>query len=224
MEWSYGITTIAAREHSLFARTKSSLHCAGFQDPVVLVDEELKGQTSALRNWQTLLVHLYLKKPNAERYAIFEDDLLACSNLKIYLSQCEYPKLGYLNLLTHDQNMCLTGNVPGWHKSNQRGRGAVGLVFDNKTLTTLFRTVEFWKRPKKKNRQCPDGMVVECLREHKMKEYIHYPSLLQHEGSVSALGHKYGKVHGFKGEDYDPMTLLHHDKNGAAYHRESSSV
>jgi hypothetical protein len=51
-------------------------------------------------------------------------------------------------------------------------------------------------------------MVIEALQPLGYTEYIHYPSLLQHVSTESSIGHDYGMMLGWEGEDYDPMTLL----------------
>lgn len=218
--WSYGITASPQRvDNGLLLQTVKSLAAAGFNDPTIFMDgacdfdESWNGLVNKLvirtpgighlPNWMTSLVHLYCTAPKAVYYALFEDDLICCKNLRQYLESCEPPN-GYWNLLTHDQNIVYANNVNGWHESNQRGRGAVGLVFPRDTLLALIRARGFFDRPSLDGEQNADGMVITCLRPLELKEYIHFPSLVQHMGLQSVMNHKYGKVRAFV-EDYDPV-------------------
>lgn len=226
--WSYGITAVPQRLETTLPDTLRSLKKSGFDEPTIFFDGYFPngfGYESIysivqkripivihptichLANWMTALLYIYTSNCQADRYALFEDDLLCVSNLREYLDSLVYPEMGYWNLLTHDENLLLTNKVEGWHKSNQKGRGALGLVFDRKAVQDLLTNRQFIERPLG-NKQNADGMVMDTLRPMGYSEYIHYPSLLQHTGTVSAMGHHYGKVSGFKGEGYNPMERL----------------
>lgn len=224
--WSYGITTVPSRADNLLAQTVASLAAAGFDSPAIYMDgmpEESQSPNldnvssvvirwpplGNLGNWMNALFNLYLDNPAAEMFAVFEDDFICCKNLREYLERCPYPKFGYWNLITHDQNLVLTGGIEGWHLSNQLGRGAVGLVFNNKAVRRLLSCQEFITSAGVKGRRgSADGMVLTVLKGLDYEEYIHYPSLLQHKGGgASVLGHQYGEMKGWI-EGYDPLTLL----------------
>lgn len=219
--WSYGITTVPQRIDNLLIQTVESLAKSGFDNPTLFIDgicdcklDHLrqvvyKQQQGHLQNWIQAITHLYVNAPKADYFAIFEDDLIACKNLRSYLEACRYPEKGYWNLLTHDCNLSHTNNgQKGWHKSNQRGKGAVGLVFSKLAVMDLLQSSTFWKRRSKDNLlQAADGVVMDALKVAGYDEYIHYPSLVQHQGFVSAIGpgHRYGEVLGFESVDYDPL-------------------
>lgn len=216
--WACGVTTIPGRVKTLLPQTLQSLHKAGFPAPWIFMDGACDiGQLDNygglvirhpggghLANWYLAMTTLYTSFPKAERYAIFEDDLLCCPNLRSYLDSCPYPAPGYLNLLTHDCNLVLTGPVHGWHKSNQRGKGAVALVFDREAAQALLSCREFINRPADRKRKCADGVVCDSLIPQGYTEWVHYPSLVQHVGVESSLGHEYGLVGGFR-SGYDPL-------------------
>ena len=225
MRWAVGITTVEERLNTLLPDTLESLERAGFDQPYLFIDGWTtltahalayevtmhSDKVGQLRNWISALVGLYTRYPDAERYAIFEDDLLACCNLKRYLERCPYPSNGYLNLLTHDQNLAFIGPNHGWHQSNQLGRGAVGLVFDRVAAEALLRCGTLLNRPRNHTlMQAADGAIINGLGSLGFKEWVHNPSLLQHVGEESTLGHDYGRVMAWKGEHYDPLTLLEH--------------
>lgn len=235
MNWSYGITTVPQRIQTTLPTTVKSLSRAGFDCPTLFVDGYLPGDyhieyfygiaqkkvavvlhpnIGHLANWMTALVYLYSSDPCADRYVIFEDDLLSVVNLREYLEKTEYPEKTYFNLLTHNQNLILTGCKEGWCQSNQLGRGAVGLMFSRRAVQDLMASRAFVDRPTRWNpkvnqkRGGADGMVLDSLKQQGYLEYVHYPSLLQHVHSQSTLGHAYGPVKGFKGEEYDPLKIL----------------
>jgi hypothetical protein len=232
MDWTYGITTVPRRTNNLLKQTVECLGASGFVNPILFVDGNLpdgwqpppgagpvvsyQPTIGALQNWMVALMYLYVRRPRCDRYAIFEDDLICCSNLKDYLDCCEFPKKGYLNLLTHDENVKHTRERPGWHKSNQLGKGAVGLVFNREAVKILLTSPDFIERPATSLRKAADGLVCDVLVKLGWVEYIHYPSLLQHEGIVSAIGpgHRYGRVSSFFGTEYNPLELFKSGGNG----------
>lgn len=221
MNWSYGITTVPERVNTLLPETIGSLASSGFLNPLVFIDGaadigELTGHGGLtiqfpnrghLRNWLTALVGIFTANPTADRYAVFEDDFVCCNNLREYLEKMEWPENGYLNLLTHDENLLKVDGKRGWHLSNQLGRGAVALVFTQKAVLDLLRSPELFERTQETRRQCADGLVIDTLKPLGYREYIHYPSLVQHVGLVSSMGHDYGKVLGYI-ENYNPMELI----------------
>lgn len=214
MDWAYGITTVPERFDTLLPQTVASLAAAGFDRPVLFVDGNIPGhkdlevvshpRVGHLRNWMNALFYLFATK-NADRYAIFEDDLLACRQLREYLERCPFGKV-YWNLLTHDENLIFTNGIPGWHLSNQLGRGAVGLVFDRATVDCLLRMERFVRSPAN-GETMSDAVVIATLKSIGYEELIHYPSLLQHVGFESTLGNSFGHVRGFLGVDYDLLSI-----------------
>src|SRR5688572_492151 len=152
-KWSYGVTTVPERLNNLFPATLKSLERAGFPNPRVFVDgcaepKMYVGHSAGgltLRNprvrtagnWVLSLYELFIRDPGCDRYAVFQDDFVTGLNLKKYLDHCKYPKAGYWNLYTFPSNQSLAKNT-GWYVSNQCGRGAVALVFDNEAVVTLL--------------------------------------------------------------------------------------
>lgn len=216
MQWAYGITTVPERRHDLLPATIDSLARAGFDRPVLFVDGQIANyndleivchsRVGQLLNWMNGLFYLYTTSPKADRYAIFEDDIVACRQLRKYLEQCPLPERVYWNLLTHNENLVFTKEVRGWHESNQLGRGAAGLVFDRKGVESLLRVEQFLHYPRRGG-SMSDAAVVSGLKPIGYRELIHYPSLIQHVGINSTIGHSYGLVRGFLGEDYDLLSI-----------------
>jgi hypothetical protein len=161
---------------------------------------------------------LYLRQPQADRYAIFQDDCTTYANLRSYLDQSPYPSDGYLNLYTMPSNQTIAPTTNGWYralflqcvKCNKRqhltgvqqtgmccgerqfqyGRGAVGLVFNRQALHALLSSDHMAQRPTDPMRghRAIDGGISWSMNKAGFYEYVHSPSLLQHIGKVSSMG------------------------------------
>ena len=222
LSWSYGVTTVPERLRDLLPRTLASLAAAGFSAPRLFVDGaegiathfglDVTYRYPRIRtfcNWWLALVELYVRNPAADRYAIFQDDFITYRNLRPYLEQW-YPEKGYLNLYTFPVNQQLAKRE-GWYESNQRGKGAVALVFNREAVTTLLTQPHFVGRPQNAHRghKSVDGGVVTALTKVGFKEYVHNPSLVQHTGLESSMGNKkHALATSFRGEQFDAMELL----------------
>lgn len=235
IKWSYGVTTVPCRKDSLLPMTLSSLRVAGFPEPRLFVDgatpkqareyEEQFGLLVTSRNptirtymnWVLALAELYGREPYANFYAVFQDDFVTYSNLRQYLEKCEYPGRGYWNLYTFPVNQAICPKHPnglekiGWYPSNQLGRGAVALVFNRETVLTLLTHQHMVERPIDVDRgwKAVDGGVVTALNKAGWQEFVHNPSLVQHQGTISTMRNKpHKQATSFKGTDFDAMNLL----------------
>ena len=228
--WAYGITTVASRIASgLLERTILSLAKGGFDNPRLFIDglpiealpdfakdRQVTIRNPAIRlygNFHLGLSELYIREPHADRYAMFQDDMVTYPNLRQYLESCEYPKRGYLNLYTFRENE--KSDRQGWYLSNQLGKGAVALVFNNETLVKLLKNGFWLTRHAIKHTNAArswkfvDGGVVEAMRQQGCKEFVHYPSLVQHTGTMSTLGNsRHAQAPSFKGESFDALRLV----------------
>lgn len=235
-KWAYGVLTVPERRETLLPRTLASLAKAGFPEPRLFID----GARSAAQyrsldlpvtvhdprigvfgNWVLALWELYLRDGLADRYAIFQDDLVAYRNLRQYLEQCPYPERGYWNLYVYSQDQERKDGKVGWFLSDQWGKGAVALVFNREAVSVLLGQSHITKRPQIANRKrslkAVDGAVVEALTKGAgWKEWVHSPSLVQHtgeasEGETSIAGNKRHKRHllptSFRGEDFNALEL-----------------
>jgi hypothetical protein len=223
MNWSYGVTTVPSRiKGGLLEKTLTSLNSSGLGSPLLFSDGLFSKllisnfpfyqwvthpNLGATANWIVTLTYLYVKNPKADIYAIFEDDILCVPGIKEYVEHTGVPTKGYLNLLTHDENLVKLGPNPteGWHLSNQKGRGAAGLVFSRQAVLDLISSEAFTGQTYQ-GKNSTDGMVYLGLAESKYQEWVHYPSLLQHVG-VSTLGHNYGEVEAFT-STFNPLNKL----------------
>jgi hypothetical protein len=237
--WACSVTTIPARTE-LFSRTIQSLLDAGFPAPDVYVDgseerEAFHTNTKLVHyrthniktfpHWLLTLVDMYLRDAEADRYAIFQDDLVCCKGLRDYLDSCPFPKDGYWNLFTIMGNDYNTDKktreqtpkqypFEGWHLSNQLGQGGLGLVFDNEAVLDLITQRHMYERMWDHSRRYKymDGAVVTAMNVAGRKELIHVPSLVQHTGQVSSIGNDWSTNRDiaatFKGEDFDARSLI----------------
>lgn len=244
MKWQYGITTVPERRRTTLPTTLRSLEKAGFTQPRLFMDgyqtstlyQELSLPYSIrdpilrpMGNWWLALWELYIREPEADRYVIFQDDLLACTNLRQYLEKATYPERGYLNLYTAPSNesMIEFGKQGfGWVRARtltsgpsepvpyQTGRGALGLVFDKVAARTLLCSPHFVQKFTDPHRgwRSIDGAVVTAMNQAGFSEYVHCPSLLQHIGDKSTIGNlplaDRHQSQTFPGDDFDALTLL----------------
>ncbi len=234
MEWSYGVTTVPSRIKKLLPRTLTSLAGAGFTHPRLFIDGAKNGEDykhfgleittrdPAIRvaaNWVLALYELYLRKPNADRYAVFQDDFVTYKNLKNYLEQCTYPPKGYWNLNTFPENEAKAPKDKiGWYLSNQRGKSATALAFNNEAVTLLLgrRHLIIRAQQPKRGYQAIDGAVVTSFGSLGWKEFVHNPSLVHHTGDKSTIlcpngtpkTKNYPPSATFRGEDFDALELI----------------
>lgn len=224
MEWAYGVTTVPSRCDDLLPKTLASLTKAGFDKPRLFLDGEYRDihiwmldysitnrnpPVRAYGNFILACWELLIRNPNAERFAIFQDDFVTYPYLREYLESCEYPKKGYWNLYTFPENH--KPEKRGWYPSNQWGRGAVALIFDNANLRFLLSQSNIVNKPLdcKKGYKSIDGAVITAFRDAGRVEYVHNPSLVQHTGDLSAIGNSaHRKSPCFNGEDFDARELI----------------
>ena len=215
MNWQYGVTTCRQRLGTLLPDTLRSLAEAGFDRPRLFIDgcsshevpDPLKSllitcrspTVGAYGNWILAAWELYVRDPRAERYAIFQDDLVMCHGTRDYLERCEYPGRGYLNLFTFATNEhIIFGKPKGWHRSDQLGKGALALVFDHLAMVTLLQQSHTVDKPQLPNgNQSIDGAVQHALvAQAGFSEYVHCPSLAQHRGRETTIGEDFaGRRH-----------------------------
>ncbi len=234
MTWSYGVTTVPARRDSLLPRTLKSLRAAGFDRPRLFVDGGRDSDSwadefgldvtvrtgppvKAYANWVLALWELFAREPMADRFAVFQDDVLVVKNLRGYLERVPLLDGGkvYWNLFTYPPGRQI--ELPrerGFHKSNQLGRGALGLVFDRQGVVDLLGSRFMAERPldPDKGTRNLDGGVLQTLKGQGYTEMVHRPSLTEHLGEESTIDRPGGSLirvsADFPGEGFDAMDLI----------------
>lgn len=218
--WEYGITTVPERRKTYLPETLKSLAAAGFDRPRLFVDGDddtlswkrefnLEVSTRFPRvmtraNWMISITELYFRNRRANMFALFQDDLIACKDLFAYLNSCKLPTEGYFNLYTMPfPHQAQLPNEFGWHKSNQKGRGAVALVFTRDAIMTLLtqkHMVDNYLDAHRGDRNV-DGGISNAFKKAGWYEYVHNPSLVQHIGDETSMGSKkHPKAVTFTGE------------------------
>lgn len=222
----------------MLEHTLAALRLAGFDTPRLFVDgsrvEDYPHYEVTIRaqrilpfgNWWLALQELLIRHPEAERYAIFQDDALAVKNLKPYLDALPWPSDGYFNLYVHPDNKDRAA-LKGWNLSDQCGKGAVALAFSREAALALASSRGMAERPAHPTRgwRFIDGGVADAMKKAGFCEYVHCPSLVKHVGEVSTFSKAEratvsdalspyrwpnGRYEGagFPGNDYDAMELL----------------
>lgn len=252
-KWAYGVTSCAERVDTLLPKTLLSLAHAGFDKPRVFIDGckdsaaiaislaqrspmlvgiEVSCHYPAMKtvgNWVAGLWELLVRNPTADRFAMFQDDLVICKDVRRYLDASHWPAKGYLNLLTFPSNQGVAPRSPagrgaGWFearecyngplyhgKVGQKGLGAVALCFTREAVLDILSSRHVVERPldavwaTKKL----DGMVVTAMNQLGWREYCHDPSLVQHTGEVSSIGNRpHPLAPSFRGEQWSAMEVL----------------
>jgi hypothetical protein len=180
-------------------------------------------------SWVLALYELYLRDPAADRFAVFQDDLECARNLRPYLERVPYPPKSYLNLMTFRSNEdAVRGRPVGFHESAplntrppvlyhgrplQKGEGAVALLFDRAAAVELLSSRHLAMRAQDPHRgwQLIDGGVVESLNQAGFREHCHFPSLVNHVGARSSIGHPPFPPALTYREGLDALTLLQGD-------------
>jgi len=232
IEWAVGVTTVQARLNTLLPATLNSLAAGGFggllrlfvdgcRDPKS-VEEWCKlpvstrsQQLGIAGSWMLTLHELYLRQPRADYYLIFQDDVAVLKNLRHYLEQSPLPRAAFGNLfLARGPHKVLKARWPkvpvGWHKSDQKCRGAQGLLFPNPAARALLLSTfaNNWPNTVKGDRNV-DGMIVQAMNQAGYDEWVHCPTLCEHTGRLSTVGHGIMEsVDTWRGEDYDSLELL----------------
>lgn len=246
--WAYGVTTVPQRKSSgELLLTLASLRAAGFDKPTLFVDGPdddewfkfgidfaFRGERiGAVGNWLLTAWELLIRNPQAERFAIFQDDFIAVKNLKAYLDAVPWPANAWLNLYTFSKNEAAVHGKRGWVETDtfdvspeghrwQWGLGAVALCFERAALEACVSS-SHWIRKiadcrehnpsvgdfRQKRLRGIDGGVQSALNLAGYREYVHAPSLVQHVGHDSSMGNgRHKQALTFPGDQFDAMSWL----------------
>lgn len=226
MKWVYGLTTVPSRRDNLLPRTLESLKKSGFGEPHLFIDacDDSKSyirefglpvtchsrRVKTVSNWWLTLWELYYSNPKADRFAIFQDDIVTGLNLKAYLESQDLPEHTYWNLFSFRKNE-YNLSVKGWRRARLRGFGALGLVFSNNQVQKMLCTSHMVKKPHRDRAHiCVDGAIWTMMNSRGCQETVHNPSLVQHIGGQSSMREKVWNddtSKSFLGEDFDYLTL-----------------
>lgn len=146
-----------------------------------------------IRNWMAAAEYLVFYKP--AYVLMLEDDILlsknAGSTLIKGLLKYHTPRLGFLSLFTPRINAKrIDKTFSGWAKITPSSRlcGALGWCFPVEVMETLLRSRTLQKVIN--NKDGLDTTVGQVLGNNRMVCYQHFPSLSDHIGYISTLGHR----------------------------------
>lgn len=108
--WAVAVTT-APRPVATLPRTLDSLRRAGWSDLRVFHDSTGAG---AWRNWIEALASLVRDQPAADAFAMVQDDVVLCRELKTYLQETLWPIAGRVALCSPFTPGAYRRCRPGW--------------------------------------------------------------------------------------------------------------
>ncbi len=200
MNWATAITTAPRSEYYL-PETIASLSAAGWDKPTIfaepdspvpmgcqVVDAETK--QGSWPNFLRALGTMIEWRPNADWYAVFQDDILIAENCRAWLEP-QLPPDGIVSLYCSGKTS--EGRQPGWFQIEQgiaarRAYGALAVLFPA-VLAKMLVT----ERPGRGSLTKTDIHIGRFCDKHEISYWYHTPSLVRHVGHVSAIKHVPGE-------------------------------
>lgn len=208
LTWAVAVLT-APRKPPTLSATLDSLHAAGcvdlhlFAEPSVVIPAAFsmlplvrhQQRQGPLRNFCFAAQALLDSHPDADCYAIFEDDISAALGLRRWCDREFWP--GDHGLLSLYTSRVSCDDRPGWQTLNlgcYRTFGALAFVFRGPTLRDFLADVGV-RRHVEWGDCGADAVVGEWALQRGIGIAYHSPSLVQHEGKTTSLaGHELGRV------------------------------
>ena len=219
--------TLSPRKKSTHNETLRSAKLAGFDDihlfmdGKVEVDDEFshypvtirEPKLGAWKNWITTLKDLYELYPERDAYAIFQDDVSFCKNVKKFAEKTLWANSErHMGVASFYSPSHYERPIPGWYKRNVglTLRPAVTFVFSPECVESVLR---YFKKNPWKRKQNIDNAIGQWGKHTKRYPYFFSPSLCQHTGHTSVISpwkSIKGKRKSYKyvGEDFDAMEFL----------------
>lgn len=208
LHWAVAVTT-APREQSTLGATLASLSDAGFSDLRLFAEPgsdvpdawahlpllRHARRQGPIRNLCLAARGLLEAEPDADGYAIFQDDLSVARGLRAWCDRELWP--GGHGLVSLYTSRVFCDERRGWQALNlgrYRTFGALAFVFRGDTLRGFLGDPEV-RRRFQEGIGSADGLVGEWALRAGVGIAYHSPSLVQHEGTVTSLaGHEIGRV------------------------------
>jgi hypothetical protein len=154
-------------------------------------------------NWRYCLEWL-VEHTTADILMVCEDDVRFCRGARAAWEAVADPsaKVGFWSLYTPVRDRPLVGERPGWSVSN-RGRDAWGtqaICLPRASAEILLKNEPF--RTEDQLRGPTDALVADCFLKAALPCFYHNPSLVDHIGRISSVGHNWYDEH--VGLDFDP--------------------
>lgn len=145
-----------------------------------------------LGNWAHCLRWL-IKNTSADYLMVCEDDVVYCKGARatweMHVGQAS--EVGFWSLYTPRRDAGLTGNHSGWMARN-RGRdtwGTLAMCFPRSSAERLAAYPPLSNEDQLQGHT--DYIVAECFLLAEIACYYHNPSLVDHVGRVSTIGHNW---------------------------------
>lgn len=197
----------APRKIETLKQSHQSAIDAGFTDikvfgepgtnPVGLFHEN-EVRYGAFKNFHQALSYLVTHGKNPY-VLVLSDDIIYCKNAyAIVLKALEEKQgqpFGYYALYTSNHDAIYVGVKDGWNETKAGWECWGGLFVMEKTTAKRMIAHPFYQNHLKhyKANQQIDACVSETLKRMGLPMYIHVPSLAQHIGESSTLGHFHGE-------------------------------
>jgi hypothetical protein len=150
----------------------------------------------AIGNWKCCLAWL-VEHTAAAYLMVFEDDVEFCRGARdAWVSSLgELREVGYWSFYTPRRDRGLVSAKLGWVASN-RGRDTWGTQAMCFPRSSAGRLLEYGPLHAEDQLRGPtDAIVAQCFLEARLPCYYHNPSLAEHLGQVSAVGHNWHDDH-----------------------------
>lgn len=177
---SVSVTTCPRDAADYLPATLVSLRDAGFT-PRVYRDDGWP-RAGVKPTWKRALRELIESDPDAEAYAMFQDDCLISKGLAGWLQWPEPPEgIGVVSLYCAGP---LHRDETGWFPADLSApsRGAVAYLMPAESARTFLRD-----DPGRESRTVLDHTMADWCRANGLTYWLHSPSLVQHVGEVSAV-------------------------------------
>jgi hypothetical protein len=154
-----------------------------------------------LGNWRYALEWL-VEYTSAELLMVCEDDVAYCRGARAaWEAATDANPVGFWSLYTPERDRPLVGDGQGWHAAN-RGRDAWGtqaMCLPRSSAKVLLDYGPLHEEDQL--RGATDAIVAQCFVDAKIPCYYHNPSLADHLGRISSVGHNWHDNH--VGLDFD---------------------
>lgn len=161
-----------------------------------LVVHNNESRYGVLGNWRHCLTWLY-EHSSADYLMVSEDDVAYCRGARAAWEEARYrsDRVGFWSLYTAKRYQSLMGGEQGWMSLNL-GRetwGTQAMCFPRSSAQILLDY-----RPLHEDDQLrgpTDAIVADCFLEAGLPCYYHNPSLTDHLGHISSIGHNWNDLH-----------------------------
>ena len=230
-DWVVGILH-GPREENYLNRTWKSLEDAGWENPIIFsdgVEYDWSKQTrrdeplGAFGNFCCALMELFMRCPRDGNILLIQDDVVFCRNTREYLESIVFPTHAshakiYIPSIAEDElrkTRDLDEKARGFHelRGPVSSYGAQAYVFTHQQAMALLLSYPllYHRHNNSRGHKNIDGAVYRTTANRNKHEYVHVPSLCQHIGQTSSLGHEWQRQSTsttFPGEKFDAMELL----------------